>query len=260
MDNALEFAAHLAQETGQLLKNYFHSSNLQTSLKADRTVVTEADLAADDMIRQAIEAAYPNDRLLTEESDTLVDGIDTPVWVIDPLDGTSNFSLGLPIWGVSIARLVNGFPQIGVLYFPVMDELLTAERGKGAALNGQPLKTRPASEHPPYTFFVCCSRTYKRYNVTLRYKTRILGASSYDYAAVARSSAMLGFQASPKIWDLAAGWLILQEAGAVVETFEGPAPFPLKAGVEYNHYSFSLVMGADRSAADKVRQGIQKRP
>ncbi|HKJ26995.1 MAG TPA: inositol monophosphatase family protein, partial [Anaerolineales bacterium] len=210
MDSDLEFTTQLAKETGQLLKDYFAKSGIQTAIKADHTVVTEADLAADEKIRTAIQAAYPDDHLLTEESDTLVADIDSPVWVVDPLDGTTNFSLGLPIWGVSIARLVNGSPDLGVLYFPVVGELYTARRGHGAAMNGKPLHTPKPDQRPPYSFFACCSRTQRRYDVSLRYKTRILGAAAYDFCAVARGAAIIAFQSTPKIWDLSAGWLILQ--------------------------------------------------
>lgn len=264
MDDTLEFTAQLAKETGHLLKSYFsgeelQADGLQARLKKDRTVVTEADLAADEKIRAAIRAAYPTDNLLTEESDTLVKDTDAPVWVVDPLDGTTNFSLGLPIWGVSIARLVNGRPQIGVLYFPVVDELYTAQQGKGAFLNGKPLKVTPSGEHPPYTFFACCSRTVRNYDVSLRYKTRVLGAAAYDFCAVARGAAIIAFQATPKIWDLAAGWLILQEAGGKVEVHSGQSPFPLQPEVEYKQINFPTIMAVDQESAHKAMQQIKKK-
>lgn len=259
MSSTLEFASALAKETGQILKNYFHKASLETELKADHSVVTEADLAADQKIRSAIQAAYPGEHLLTEESDTLVADLDTPVWVIDPLDGTTNFRLGLPIWGISIARLENGLPQMGVLYFPVADELYTAERGKGAQLNGRPLKTPPGDQHPPYTFFTCCSRTFRKYDVSLRYKARILGAAAYDFCVVARGAAIIGFQATLKLWDLAAGWLILEEAGGVADVLSGPPPFPIQPKIEYNQLNYPTILAADLESAKKGKQNIKKK-
>ncbi len=100
--------------------SHFQGPGLHARLKGDRSVVTEADLAADRLISASIHGEYPGDAFLSEELQPSISGEDVDaIWVIDPLDGTTNFSLGLPIWGVSIARLVGGWPDIGVLYFPI---------------------------------------------------------------------------------------------------------------------------------------------
>lgn len=257
MEDILAFASQLAIDTGELLKEYFSQTGMHTEFKSDHTVVTRADFAADEKIRAAIQAAFPQDQLLTEESVTSLPSTGEHTWVVDPLDGTTNFSLGLPIWGVSIARLENGYPQLGVLYFPILDELYAAERGKGTAMNGETLKIIPKDKYPPYTFFTCCSRTHKRYNVSIRYKTRILGAAAYDFCAVARGAAIIGFQSKTKIWDIASGWLILEEAGGIVEVHTGPDPFPLQAGQDYNEINYPTIMAADQRLAQEARQGIK---
>ena len=142
-DEPLSFAIQLAQEVGKLLFGYFQSDELHAELKSDRSVVTQADLEADRVIKLAIRRGYPDDFLLSEEVQPGEAGLEIPpdraVWIIDPLDGTTNFSLGLHYWGVLLARLVNGWPELAVLYFPAVNELYTAQRGRGACLNHEPL-------------------------------------------------------------------------------------------------------------------------
>jgi len=136
MTAPLQFAVSLARQTGDLLLDFFRHSDLQTNFKPDHSVVTEADLAADELISKAIQEQYPGDMLLSEETQTRypngTNPSHPPLWIIDPLDGTTNFSLGLHFWGISIARLVEGRPETAVLYYPLIEELYTAERGRGA--------------------------------------------------------------------------------------------------------------------------------
>src|SRR5512135_924418 len=111
MASDLEFAENLARSAGQLLTKYFHKGGLNTRAKADKSIVTEADLASDRFISDEIRKIYPADILLSEELQPAfpVDALDRAVWIIDPLDGTTNFSLGLHVWGVLLARLQNGW-------------------------------------------------------------------------------------------------------------------------------------------------------
>lgn len=249
MDAHLQFAIELAQETGQLLMGYFRRAGLQSSLKADRTVVTEADLAADHLIRDAILRRYPQDEILSEElspaypDEAAASGRD--VWIVDPVDGTTNFSLGVHIWGVLIARLVGGRPETAVMHFPAIGELYTAQRGQGAWLNGEPIYTRPPVPGLPAAFFTCCSRTFRRYQVSVPYKARILGSAAYSLCSVAHGVAVLGFEATPKIWDIAGPWLLVQEAGGEVGTLDGSQPFPLQTGLDYVRQSFPTLAAAN---------------
>lgn len=229
----LPFAANLAKESGALLTEYFHRQSLSSELKSDHSLITEADLAADRLIRKAIRKEYPKDGILSEEEGTVyVDGY-TNTWVIDPLDGTTNFSLGLHYWGVSIARLQEGYPEIAAVYFPLVDELYVAQQNQGAFLNGKPLQIKNPKVNTPNSFFACCSRTYKHYEVNIPYKTRSLGSAIYHLCAVAKSAAIIAFEATPKLWDLAGGWLIVQEAGGSIQAFKGKKPFPAQPGFDY---------------------------
>ena len=256
MDSELEFATKIARETGQLLLDYFDPNGTKTDLKDDKSVVTEADLAADQMITGAIQKNYPGDGLISEELHPEVGTSDSAVWSIDPLDGTTNFSLGLPIWGVSIARLVAGWPQIGVIYFPFLDEFYSAVQGAGAFMNGKPIHSQSPRPDKPGSFFSCCTRTHKHYDVSIRFKTRVLGSACFTFCAVSRGMAVLGFEATPKIWDIAAGWLIALESGAAVETFDGSIPFPLRGHFDYRSRSFPILVGSDKALLKKSREKI----
>lgn len=259
-DEPLAFAAQLAQQVGKLLLGYFHSDELHAELKSDRSVVTQADLAADRVIKSAIRGAYPNDFLLSEERQpgeaNLEIATDRAVWIVDPLDGTTNFSLGLHYWGVLLARLVNGRPEIAVMYFPAIDELYTAQRGRGAYLNQALLRVKPPEANRPLSFFACCSRTFRCYQVSVPYKARILGSAAYTLCTVARSTAILGFEATAKIWDLAAPWLVVSEAGGAVETLDGSQPFPLIAGTDYTTQNFPVLAAANAEIAARAHQQI----
>lgn len=256
MDAAYEYAVRLAQQTGQLLLTHL-SHNTVARLKRDKSIVTDADLAADRLIAGEIRANFPGEPILSEELQPQSSGAPNGyLWVIDPLDGTTNFSLGLPFWGISIARLFNGIPEMGVLYFPQLDELYSARAGMGAEYNG----SRLSCEHPlgsqPISFFSCCSRTYRIFDVKLKYKPRILGSATYSLCSVARGIAVIAFEATPKIWDLAAAWLVLQEAGAIIETYDNLDPFPIKESLDYGKISYTTLAAINPSLLAEARQKI----
>lgn len=259
MLSPLEFTSQLAREVGGFLRQNFDLHGTRTSLKPDHSVVTAADLAADRLITNSIREAYPDDAILSEEQRTQITRQAPATWVCDPLDGTTNFSLGLQFWGVSIARLVDGWPDTAAIYFPMLEEQYTAQRGQGAFFNGERLLAGPPAEAQPTSFFSCCSRTHRRYNVKVRYKTRILGAASYTLCAVARGVAILGFEATPKIWDIAAGWLILEEAGAVIATLDDSLPFPLLTSKEYARQDFPTLAAATAEVLEQARSQITPR-
>ena len=176
--------------------------------------------------------------------------------MVDPLDGTTNFNLGLPFWGVSIARLVAGWPETAALYFPQLGELYSAQKGQGAWLNGQPLRVR-RDQFRKLSFFACCSRTLKHYQVDIPYKTRILGCAAYTFCAVARNIAILGFEATPKIWDIAGAWLVLQEAGGEIAALDGQPPLPLRPGLDYACQAFPTLAAADAERLAWARERIR---
>ena len=258
MITPLYFSIEIAQQAGQLLAERFTPFGTQAALKADHSPVTEADLAADRLITNAIQNQFPDDLILSEENNTHSGDFGHPTWVIDPLDGTTNFSLGLPIWGVSIARLVDGHPQTAALYFPLLNELYSAEAGGGAFLNQEVLDPNKLAKQQNISFFATCSRTDQRYKINLPYKRRILGAAAYNICCVARNTALLCMELTPKIWDLAAGWLVVKEAGGTIELLEEESPFPLIPQLDYKAKNFPLIASNDNHVLQKLRDNLQK--
>lgn len=227
--------------------------------KSDGTLVTAADRAVDALVTARLHTTYPDHAVLSEERDTCF-APDTPFsWVVDPLDGTTNFANGLPIWGISLALLYRGAPVVGVLSFPLLHETYSAVRGGGAQRNAAPVQTAalvvPDDEH----FLMCCTRTPRRYRLDTPLKPRILGSAAYHVAAVACGSAAAGVEATPKLWDLAAALLILEEAGGVYRRlstaigFAGDMLFPLASTpTNYANLSFPLLLAANETLLARV--------
>jgi myo-inositol-1(or 4)-monophosphatase len=256
MTDPLVFAADLAQETGQLLLRYYQSPNTQSELKPDHTILTNADLAADRHITSAIRAKLPHDHILSEEDNTIYSGQTT--WVIDPLDGTSNFALGVHYWGVSISRIVDGWPDIAALFFPMIGELYTAQRGRGAQLNGRAIRADSVPYPRPVSFFTCDSRVFRQYHVEVPYKARILGSAAYNFCAIARGIFTIGFETTPRIWDIAASWLVLTEAGGAICAYN-ESPFPLIPGTDYKPTPYPTLGAENEEILAQARSWITKK-
>lgn len=263
MESVLAFTASVAQEASSLLVEYFKQKRLAYSVKLDHSLVTEADLAADRLISDSIHARYPDDVIISEELypqyPNIVDNQNNATWIIDPLDGSTNFRQGLHTWGVLLTRLVNGIPQESVMQFPMLDEIYVCQRGQGAFLNGNRIQVLEPDPQDHSSFFSCCSRTYRHYKVQIPYKPRILGSTGYSLCCVARGSAIIGFDATPKIWDIAGGWLLIEEAGGVIETLDGSQLFPLQPGTNYNFRSYPTVAAPNSELVLFARNHISSR-
>jgi len=257
MNSHLQFASLLAQKAGNLLLKLFKSKKTRANFKSDNTIVTEADLASDNLIQSSIQENYPDDGILSEEGSTVYPADKTHVWVIDPLDGTTNFSLGLHYWGVSIARLKDGKPEIAALYFPLLDELFTASLGGGACLNEAKLNA-VSSIKPLYAaFFSMCSRTQKEYHVLSKHKTRILGSAAYGLCTVAKGSAVLAFEVVPKVWDFSGSWLVNEETGGTMAPLFGDNPYPLQYNTDYAERSFPMLAASTKEKWELGKSQLQ---
>lgn len=247
------FAEDTAQQVGKDLLETFQHGDVTGTLKDDHTLVTEADHLADDVIRKAVKSTYPDHAVLSEESQTIYPDDATYVWVIDPLDGTTNFSQGLHHWGVSLGLLKHGIPAAAALCFPAVRELYSAHRHGGAALNGRSIIIRPSSSPAPHHFFLHCSRTHQKFKIDIPQKERTLGAAAYHFCAVGKGSGVMALETTVKLWDIAAAWLILEEAGGELAVYDrdeegkpslGKNPFPPEPGKNYNYVNFT-VLAAD---------------
>ena len=224
----------IAREAGALVMSFF-ARHITIEYKGDVDLVTEADRASEKLIVERLRARWPEHGIVAEEGTRTDAGADYR-WYVDPLDGTTNFAHGYPVFCISIAlarkdeRL-----EAGVLYDPTRDEMFAAERGQGATLNGKPIhvsRTKTLAESLLGTGFPSHKR-HKNPNVhfyqqiTLRsHGVRRAGSAALDLANVAcgRYDGFWEFNLNP--WDTAAGALLVQEAGGRVTRFDG-SPFRL---------------------------------
>lgn len=224
-------------------------------MKADHTLVTEADRKADRIIQSLIRESFPQDEILSEESSTVFPGTDH-AWVVDPLDGTVNFSHGLLYWGVSIAHLEKGQPKDAVVYFPLVDEFYTASLGQGAELNGAPLVNQETTGKELVPVFVHCSRMHQQYEIRTRFKKRSLGAAAYHICLVAKGTAALAMESTPRIWDFAASWLIVKESGAAIKALGQDQPFPAQPEVDYARKPYPILAARSLQVLETEEAGI----
>jgi myo-inositol-1(or 4)-monophosphatase len=255
----LEYTTRLTQKIGDQILESFKVSDLQATLKLDNTLVTDADIAADQQLRSSLKEAFPGDGIISEENNTVFPADKEFVWVIDPLDGTTNYALGLHYWGVSIARIKCGSPDLAVLYFPSLDELITATKGGGAFLNGVQLHVKGTHPYHQNPFFSCCSRTHRYYQIDSPYKTRILGSAAYGLCTVALGSAALAFEVTPKVWDFSGSWLVVQEAGGTILPLDGKTPYPLKPGKDYGSIQYPILAAVSQKEWDEAKVKIRRK-
>jgi myo-inositol-1(or 4)-monophosphatase len=218
----------IAREAGQLLMTYFER-RIGYEYKGDVDLVTEADRASEKLIVERIREFFPSHDIVGEEGTRRDSGSDFR-WYVDPLDGTTNFAHGYPVFCVSLGIESKSELVAGVLYDPTRDELFAAENGKGATLNGRPIevsKTKKLSESLLATGFPSKKR-HKNPNIhfyhqlTLRsHGLRRAGSAALDLANVAsgRYDGFWEFNLNP--WDTSAGVLLVREAGGMVTRFDG---------------------------------------
>jgi myo-inositol-1(or 4)-monophosphatase len=233
-DSFLPAMTSIAREAGALLLDYFHQG-LKIEYKGDADLVTAADRASEVLIRERIKKLFPTHDVLGEEQGLNDQGSDYR-WYVDPLDGTTNFAHGYPVFCVSMAlerrSKTEGKRIAGVVYDPTRDELFTAEVGKGAQLDGKPIHVSKAAQLKEClvaTGFPSHKRhkspnIYFYHQITLRtHGVRRAGSAALDLCNVAcgRFDGFWEFNLNP--WDTAAGVLIVEEAGGRVSDFQGGA-------------------------------------
>ena len=227
--------SEIAREAGGLLMEYFRQ-HVKIEYKGDVDLVTVADRKSEALILERIRAKWPTHDVLGEEGARIETGSDYK-WYVDPLDGTTNFAHGFPVFCVSLAIDYKGKRVAGVLYDPTRDELFSAESGSGAYLNGERMRvstTARLAECLVATGFPSHKRhknpnIFFYHQITLRtHGVRRAGSAALDLANVAsgRFDGFWEFNLNP--WDTAAGVLIVEEAGGKVTDFSG-GPFQLNS-------------------------------
>ena len=225
----------IAREAGALLMQYFEQQ-VKIEYKGEADLVTVADRKSEALIRDRLRAQWPEHDVLGEEEGLRDTGSEYR-WYVDPLDGTTNFAHGFPVFCVSIALEHRGSMIAGLCFDPTRNEMFTAERGKGAFLNEQPIhvsKVARLAESLVATGFPSHKRhknpnIFFYHQITLRsHGVRRAGSAALDLCSVAcgRFDGFWEFNLNP--WDTAAGVLIVQEAGGEVSDFHG-GPFQLNS-------------------------------
>ncbi|MGC9506179.1 inositol monophosphatase family protein [Baaleninema sp.] len=244
------FSQTLTHQVGEKLLDDFGGATPEE--KNDGSLVTKSDVWADKALREAIRQEFPEHGILAEESSQTFPDTEW-CWVIDPIDGTTNFARGIPVWGISLGLLYRGTPVFGLVHFPPIQQrfhgFYPGETGlevpTGAYLNGALIRVSsddPSGNH----LFSFCSRSLAWARHPFPCKVRMVGAATYNLLTVGCGVALGAVEATPKVWDIAAVYPILQAAGAIWVFLDGESAFPLVEGWDYLKQPFpSLVVSRE---------------
>lgn len=240
VEEALRKAVEWAKEAGRIQLSFFRGNDLGVSTKSNvYDVVTRVDKECEVYLLKQIGSAYPEHAVLGEESGKH-EGKSDFCWVIDPLDGTNNYSQGLPVFTVSIGLQYKDETLLGVVYAPYFDELYTACRGQGAFLNGSPIRVGGKVDlaHSvlgtgfPYDKDVNPDNNVQNVARILPHLRglRRMGSAAYDLCCVAAGFLDGYWEFSLQPWDMCAGALIVEEAGGIIRHFRQNRNISIIAG------------------------------
>ena len=232
MHPMLNIAVRAARTAGNIIARSFEQTDrVEVESKGTNDLVTNVDKMAEEAIVETIKKSYPDHAIIGEESGVIVENDSEYQWIIDPLDGTTNFVKGIPHFAVSIALKVKGKLDQAVVFDPIRGELFTASRGKGAQLNGFRIRVRQSKELTGAVLATGFPFKHKQHMAaymemfqTLFVKTadmRRAGSAALDLAYVAAGRVDGFFEIGLKPWDTAAGELLVVEAGGLVTDFVG---------------------------------------
>ncbi|MGD1929214.1 MAG: inositol monophosphatase family protein [Leptolyngbyaceae cyanobacterium] len=254
-DQVLDFSKSITTEVGAKLLEVF--GRVTAEEKQDGSLVTEFDKWSDERLRTAIQSTFPEHGVLSEETLHVFPDRDW-CWIVDPIDGTTNFTQGIPLWAVSLGLLYRGTPVYGYVYVPTLNQHFYGywpgdsglDMSTGAWLNGQPIQVR--SDDPGKNqFFSLCARSTDVLQQPFPCKVRMLGVATYNLLIVAAGYAIGAVEATPKVWDIAGIWPIVHAAGATWTALDDRPPFPLTVGENYRSRPFPTLV---TNRADLVAQ------
>ncbi|MFC0178867.1 inositol-1-monophosphatase [Thorsellia kenyensis] len=232
MHPMLNIAVRAARRAGTIITQHLSNpSAVETMQKGQNDFVTNVDKQAEAAIIEIIKKSYPDHTIIGEESGQIAGNDNTVQWVIDPLDGTTNFVKGFPHFAVSIAARQNGRTEIAVVFDPIRNELFTAVRGQGAQLNGYRLRMKDVKSIEGTILATGFPFKYKQFSANFIGMLNALfvecadfrrtGSAALDLAYVAANRVDGYFEIGLKPWDFMAGELIVKEAGGIVTDFVG---------------------------------------
>jgi len=227
----IDIVEKIVRSAGEILRSHYGKlQHTHVDEKSAHDYVTIADKASESFIIDKLTDAFPEIGILAEESGEAINN-HTSYWIIDPLDGTKNFIQSIPYFAISIGLMTNNELTFGIVYHPMMDECFYAEKGKGAFLNGVPISISPLSDFS--RGFISTGFPFKKRELSRAYfsafedifsqitNVRRCGAAALDlaYTAAGRYDGFWELGLSP--WDMAAGALLIKEAGGIVTDFNG---------------------------------------
>ncbi len=225
----LPFIVELAREAGALLRDRV-SQPRELTFKSRADLVTDVDFASEQLLVGALRQQFPDHAIVAEEGGGQHEGAQY-VWLIDPVDGTTNYAHGYPVFSVTLALLDRGELALGIVYDPMRDECFTAERGGGAWLNGRQLRvsTTPGLREAlistgfPYARFTSPDTNIAQFSAMIMQCQGIVrsGSAAIDLAYVAAGRTEGHWELGLNPWDSAAGALLVREAGGQTTTWDG---------------------------------------
>ena len=242
-DHIFQCAIDWAMEAGRIQLDKFRSRRrlAMTTKSSLHDIVTEVDEACETLLIGKINETFPGHSIVGEETGVHKRNSDWE-WVLDPLDGTTNYSQGLPIFSVSIGVKYKGETQVGVVYIPFMDEVFAAKRGEGATWNGRSIHVSRKTDLNqcvcgtgfPYDKGSNSDNNLDNLSVLLPHLRGIrrMGSAAYDLCCVASGMLDAYWELNLKPWDVCAGALIVEEAGGVVRSFREDRDISIVAGSE----------------------------
>lgn len=219
---------------------------LDSEAKADGSLITACDRWSDATLVEGLARLYPGEGVLSEEGSQCVPHSEA-FWVVDPLDGTTNFAAGIPYWAISLARFERGVPVLGILDVPPLRQRIIAIRGGGAWRKHNKLDP-PSARNQVAGCASLCSRSIgvlqKLPDQRFPGKIRLLGVASLNLVSVAMGQTVSALEATPKIWDLAAAWLVLQELDCPM-SWLARDPGRLNPGEDLSQANFPVLAARD---------------
>lgn len=228
MQPTIDFMIDLSKQAGEILKEGYGKTH-QVQYKGPTDLVTEIDHKSEALLVSRIQAAFPTHSIITEETG-FRQGSSDHRWYIDPVDGTSNYSRGVPMFCVSIGYAFEGKMQLAAVYEPLRDESFYAEKGKGAFLNGSPIHVSETADLLrsmlvtgfPYDMNQEHNNVENFINLVKKAHTvRRYGSAVLDQAYVAMGRLDGYWESGVSAWDIAAGTLLVEEAGGLVTRLNG---------------------------------------
>jgi myo-inositol-1(or 4)-monophosphatase len=240
-DVDFDWLESVVRRAGEIaLRHFRHTA---ATRKHDNTFVTVADSEVEHYLRGELGAAFPGDTLLGEEL-SIQNGSSDRVWAIDPIDGTSAYAAGLPVWGVSVGLLVAGEPVAGAVYLPATNEYYRCD-GAAASMNGHPIHVDERDRISDEAVLCVTSEAHRHYRVQFGGKTRAFGSSAAHICYVARGAAVAAVLGHLAVWDVAGGLAVLRAAGGdVVYLPDGARPTDLLAWADGSKSPQPLLAGS----------------